>query len=722
MEFKRGDVLVYLCPPKKMKLFRSFCLMLVGCLFGMTTHAQLVVDATFSPQQLVEDVLIGQGVQVSNFQFTGNPASRGFFDGANSNIGLASGVILSTGRAIDAVGPNTSPAGGISEEGTDFARPGDAALTGISGSLSGTHDASVLEFDFIPSSDTVQFKFVFASNEYMFWVGTANINDVFAFFLSGPGIVGELNVALIPGTTTPITMVNVNANNNSQFYVDNGDETGEEGAATVSYNGFTTPLTAIAVLPETCQPYHIRLAIADGGDGLYDSAVFLEAGSFSSPTVSLNAETNYTSTTGSLDLVEGCSTMSLTFERSEPLDAPLTVGLNFSGSATVGADVTNIPNFIIFPAGQATTTITFNIVEDALVEGTETLIIAIDQLNPCSTGPATSVTLTIQDVEPMTLQITPSLALGCPTPSTIDVVVLGGYPVYDYQWNGAADTDASITVNPYTTTNYSVIVTDACGFVATASSSISINYLQMQVSAAGVVVCNGDDALLESVVSGGLGSITYLWDGNGTDPTYSLSPTSTVSVVLQVTDSCGISESITATVTVEQLDASFTHQLIKHSTIQFTNTTIGATDFSWNFGDGEGSFRESPLHEYAMEGTYPVTLTVTNSNGCQSTLEDTVIAYPPLHVYIPNAFTPNGDGVNDVFGIEGEGYLYYDLEIVDRWGNKMKHGRFKDNTAWDGTYKGKLVPSGAYVYRVWVEPPIGIEVRETGVLNVLSGE
>jgi gliding motility-associated-like protein len=705
-----------------MKLFRSFYLMLVACHFGLSAHAQLVVDATYSPQQLVEDVLIGQGVQVSNFQFTGNPASRGFFDGSSSNIGLASGVILSTGRAIDAVGPNSTTAGSISEEGTDFMRPGDAALSAISASSLGTHDASVLEFDFIPSSDTVQFRYVFASNEYMFWVNpTNNINDVFAFFVSGPGISGEQNIALLPGTTTPITMLNVNANTNSQYYIDNGDDAGEQGGTSVNYNGFTRVLTA-QVLLTSCQSYHIRLAIADGGDGTYDSAVFLEAGSFSSPTVSLSAETNYTSTTGSLDLVEGCSSMSLTFERSEPFDAPLTVGLNFSGTATVGADVTNIPNTITFPAGQGTTTITFNIVQDGVAEGVETMTIALDQLNPCSSGPASSVTITIQDVVPMSLQITPSLALGCPTPSTIDVVVSGGYPVYEYQWNGAADTDASITVNPYSTTNYTVIVTDACGFIATATSTITVNYQQMVVSVPSVVVCNGDDALLVSTVTGGMGIISYLWDGGGTDSTLALTPTSTVSVVLQVTDDCGISESTMATVTVEELDASFTQQLVKHSTIQFTNTTVGATNFSWDFGDGEVSIRESPLHEYAEEGTYPVILTVTNSNGCQSFIEDTVTVYPPLHVYIPNSFTPNGDGVNDVFGIQGEGYLYYDLEIFDRWGNKMKFGRFKDDTAWDGTYNGKLVPSGAYVYRVWVEPPIGIEVKEAGVLHVLSGE
>ena len=705
-----------------MRLIRSYGLLLLAYFCGLSAHAQLVVDATYSPQQLVEDVLIGQGVQVSNIQFTGNPAARGYFFGANSNLNLDSGVILSTGRAVDAMGPNTSTAGSIAEEGTDFFRPGDPALSAISGSSLGTHDASILEFDFIPSSDTVQFRYVFASNEYMFWVNpNNNINDVFAFFVSGPGIAGEMNIALLPGTTTPITMLNVNANTNAQYYIDNGDEAGEQGGTTLSYNGFTTVLTAMAVLT-SCETYHIRLAIADGGDGTYDSAVFLEAGSFTSPTVSLNAETNYSSSSGSLALVEGCSSMSLTFERSEPLDAALTVGLNFSGTATIGADVTNIPNSITFPAGQATTTITFNVVDDGLVEGTEDLTISLDQLNPCSSGPATSVTFTIEDVDPMSLQITPSTALGCPEPRTIDVVVTGGYPVYTYQWTGAPGTDGSITVNPFSTTNYTVMVTDACGFTATASSTISVNYQQLQVSVADVAVCNGEDAVLQSVVSGGLGSVSYLWNGNGTDPTYTISPQSTVSVTLQVTDSCGISESTNATVSVEELQASFTHQLVKHSTVQFTNTTVGATDFSWDFGDGSGSIRESPLHEYAVEGTYPVTLTVTSSNGCLSTIEDTITVYPPLRVYIPNAFTPNGDGLNDVFGIEGEGYLYYDLEIYDRWGNRMRHGRFKDNTAWDGTYNGKLVPSGAYVYHVWVEPPIGIEVRETGLIHVLSGE
>lgn len=688
-----------------------------GIAFG-----QLVVDQTYTPQQLVENVLIGQGVQVSNVTFTGASASRGYFNGSNSNIGLSAGVILSSGRVTDAVGPNTSSAGSTAEEGTDFGTQGDPALTAISGSMAGTFNASVLEFDFIPSSDTVQFRFVFASNEYMVWIGTANINDLFAFFLSGPGISGDQNIALIPGTTTPITMLNVNANVNSQYYIDNGDDPGEQGGSSVDYNGFTTVLTAMAVITP-CEEYHIRLAIADGGDGFYDSAVFLEEGSFTSPSVSISAESSFSASASAQQLVEGCSEMTLTFERSAPFDDPLSIGLTFSGSATVGDDITSIPNAVTFPAGAETATISFSVIDDGIVEGLEDMTITLNQLNPCSTGSSTSVTFTIEDAEPMTLQITPDVTLTCPEERLVEVIASGGYGNYSYSWN-SGQTASSITVTPVSSNVYTVTVTDACGFAETASSTVSIpNYQPLSVSVTDVVVCGGEEVTLESTVQGGFGNISYLWDGGGgMQPTYTFNATQTVDVNLVVTDDCGLSETGSGTVTVDTVEASFTHQLVAHSTVQFTSSTSNVFDFSWDFGDGTGSTRESPLHEYEEEGDYPVSLTVVNSNGCETTLYDTVTVYPPLHVYIPNSFTPNGDGINDVFGVEGEGYLYYDLEIFDRWGNMLKAGRFRDNTAWDGTYRKKFVPTGMYVYRVWVQPPIGIEVKESGALYVISGE
>ncbi len=693
---------------------KLYGLLIALLLLGTNVSAQLTVDASYTPQQLVEDVLIGGGVQVSNFQFSGNAAARGYFDGSNSNIGLGSGIIISTGRAADAPGPNGTP---ISDLGTEFNGAGDPELTAISGSPLGTYDAAFLEFDFVPSSDTVQFKYVFASNEYMLYVGTG-VNDVFAFLISGPGIVGEQNVALIPGTATPVAIDNVNANTNAQYYIDNENPPG----ASVEYNGFTQPFTATAVLTP-CESYHIRLAIADAGDESFDSAVFLEAGSFTSPSVSLNAESTYSASANTEALVEGCSSMTLTFERSAPLDDPLSIGLTYTGTATVGADISSIPNAITFPAGSATTTLSFTVLEDSQLEGIENMTITLDQLNPCATGPPTSVTFTIQDVQPIVLNITPDVVFVCPEEYNITVVPSGGYPAYTYDWSGSTEVDESITVFPISTTTYNVVVTDACGFSATAFTTVSIpDYDPIQVSVNDVVVCNGDEATLNSQVSGGFGNITYLWNGNGADVDYTITPQNSTTVTLVVTDDCNLSQSATANVLVDNVQASFSHQLIGHATVQFTSNTVDVYGYLWDFGDGAESTRESPTHEYAEEGTYLVTLTVVNSNGCETTIEQEVTVYPPLHVYIPNTFTPNGDGVNDVFGIEGEGYLYYDLEIYDSWGSKLRYGRFTDNTAWDGMYKGRLVPSGAYVYEVYVQPPIGIEVKRTGILYVLSGE
>lgn len=684
--------------------------MLIALLLCNTALAQLTVDANYTPQQLVEDVLVGGGVEVSNFQSSGAAQARGYFDGSNSNIGLSSGIVISTGRVDDAPGPNGTP---ISDTGTEFSGAGDLELTAISGIP--TFDAAIVEFDFIPSSDTIQFNYVFASNEYMLYVGTG-VNDVFAFLISGPGIVGEQNVALIPGSTTPVTIDNVNANagSNPQFYIDNENPPG----STIEYNGFTQVFTATAVLTP-CETYHIRLAIADAGDESFDSAVFLEAGSFSSPIVSVNAESSFATSTSAL--VEGCSEMTLNFERSAPLEDELSVGLTISGTATNGVDISNIPSMITFASGSATATISFDVLEDVLAEGVEDMTITLDQLNPCATGPATSVSFTIEDKEPMSVAITPDVTFTCPEEYDITVTPSGGYPDYQYSWTGLVETTPNVSVFPIQTATYFVTVTDACGQTETASTTVSIpNYQPLEVSVDDVTVCNGNEATILSTVTGGLGNITYAWEGGGSDPDYTFTPTETTTITLTVSDDCNLTESATANVAVDEVEASISHALIGHATVQFTSTSYNIYEFTWDFGDGLSSTRPNPSHAYEQEGTYPVTLTVLNGNGCEAVLRDTVTVYPPLHVYIPNAFSPNGDGINDVFGMVGEGYLYYDLEIFDRWGNRLRFGRFRDETAWDGTYKGKQVPADMYAYKIWVQPPIGIEFKESGVIHVLT--
>jgi hypothetical protein len=149
----------------------------------------------------------------------------------------------------------------------------------------------VLEFDFVPSSDTVTFNYSFGSEEYLAWVNTT-FNDVFGFFISGPGITGiyssppgfpngSQNIAVVPNSNPllPITVSSVHPGYNGQYY---------NSGTTISYNGYTDVFTALAVV-QPCETYHIRLAIADGSDDYLDSGVFLEANSFSSPVIGVSA-------------------------------------------------------------------------------------------------------------------------------------------------------------------------------------------------------------------------------------------------------------------------------------------------------------------------------------------------------------------------------------------------------------------------------------------------
>jgi len=679
-----------------------------------SARAQLQVTTTQTPQQLVEDVLIGQGVQVSNIQFTGDVQARGYFNGSSSNIGLAEGIILSTGNVVDAIGPNGTPS---SDSGTDFQRPGNQALSAIAGFI--TWDAAILEFDFVPSSDTVQFRYVFASNEYMLYVG-ANVNDVFAFLISGPGITGEQNIALIPGTPTPVTIDNLNANQNAQYYIDNGDMAGDPPGQTVEYNGFTVPLIATAILTP-CQTYHIRLAIADGGDGLYDSAVFLDAGSFSSPVVSLQPTTNFSATAGQFLLVEGCSDLTLTFERSEPVDNPLTVGITFSGTATQNVDFTGIGNNIFFPAGQSVVQYVVQILEDGQSEGIEDAVISLVQTNPCASGPPQSVTFSIVDAVPMSVQTSPAATFFCPQDYVINAVVTGGYATYNYTWSGApGQTGSSITVAPLSTTNYTVIVTDACGFTATSSTNVTMTgYVPVAVSVADVVICNGADAEVVAVVAGGGGTISYLWNTGETTPSYTTNPVEDTPVYVQVTDSCGFTASDTAIILVDNFAASFNYDHIRHDTYDFTNTSPEPQTVYWDFGDGTTSIDLDPVHSFAEEGSYTVILTAINKNGCESGDTAEVVSYAPMRVYFPNSFTPNGDGLNDMFGMTGEAYKGYRIVIYSRGGQEIYSGVHYDEKAWDGTVNGTLVPRGLYIFKAEVVPPAGMNVKVDGTIMVL---
>jgi hypothetical protein len=263
--------------PAPMKKFYTTSSLLLTFIFATTfSRAQLTVDSTLTATQLV-NTLLGPGVTATNITMTGTPDAFAEFFEPSSSFGINHGILLTTGSVSFSIGPNL-----VEYQGQDNLLAGDALLDTYSGAI--TFDASILEFDFQCLTDSVQFRYVFGSEEYNEFV-FQGFNDVFGFFISGPGLAGQKNIALVPATTTPCSIDSINNGYafgqstgpclNCQYYVDNYTGT------ILEYDGYTTVLTA----KEAVQPfsiYHIKIAIADATDGLYDSGVFLEVGSFSS--------------------------------------------------------------------------------------------------------------------------------------------------------------------------------------------------------------------------------------------------------------------------------------------------------------------------------------------------------------------------------------------------------------------------------------------------------
>lgn len=233
-------------------------------------------------QALIQALMVGGCVEVTNISYTGTPRATGIVIDSSGTLGLDYGVLLTTGRANNFVGPNNTE-----NETTNNGLGGDTDLSSLSSGA--TYDIAMIEFDFIPQGDTIFVAdFIFGSEEYPEYVNT-QFNDVFGFFVSGPGITGPysnsgVNTAIIPGSSIPIAINNINNGNtqsypstgpceNCQYYVEN-----DSGVA-VQYDAYTVPmhLEHPVVAGET---YHFKVAIADVGDRLYDSGVLIQSHSF----------------------------------------------------------------------------------------------------------------------------------------------------------------------------------------------------------------------------------------------------------------------------------------------------------------------------------------------------------------------------------------------------------------------------------------------------------
>jgi gliding motility-associated-like protein len=538
-------------------------------LLPLITFGQLTTSTAQAPDALVQNVLLGSGVTVSNISFNGVPVTIGSFDASNTNLGIDEGIIMTTGTILNVPGEGPHGPNNSLGAGKDNSAPGYPLLSNLIGNIA-TYDAAILEFDFVPYSDSVKFNYVFGSEEYPEYV-SSTFNDAFAFFISGPGIPGGMqNIAQVPFGGGPVTINNVNngqANagpcQNCTYYNNNGDGNSapqNSSANFIQYDGFTDVMTAESAV-QCGQTYHLIICIADAGDGLLDSGIFLEANSLSSKTP---VEIEYTVSQelfGSPDIIgEGCVTTTVTLER-EPAQSTssMTIPINVLGTATEGVDYSNLPNSITFPAGVSQVQFDFDAFQDGIIEGQETIIIQFPIVDPCGNVTPIIIELFIQDIDPVAVEIT-GTEITCPGESvTLSANPTGGAPPFTYLWN-TGETTQTISVTPAATTTYTVTVTDAC-LNESASNTFEVAVpilppLVLNETPDITEICPYLPKLLEANATGGSGNYTYQWsstfDANlGTTSSINVVPSTTTTYTVIVSDNCGNStmETILYTIT-----------------------------------------------------------------------------------------------------------------------------------------------------------------------------
>jgi gliding motility-associated-like protein len=483
----------------------------------------------------------------------------------------------------------------------------------------------------------------------------------------------------------------------------------------------------------------------------------------------------------------GCLTTAfVTITEPSPLSAPMGVTTDVScnggnnGSASVNpSGGAGSYNYFWSPSGGT------DQAANNLAAGTYS--VTVTDANGCTIVNTSTVTEPIA----LSLLINGATTICQQQSATITAVPGGGIGPYTYLWNNL-DTSSVQTVAPTSTTNYSVIVTDANGCTITQSVDINVNPPLAVNAQSTAQICDGDAASVSAYnMSGGTGGpYTYSWSTGQTGVSFSDNPAVTTNYTVTISDGCSPDTFAITTVIVNPLPIVAFGPAGSSGcapvSVDFTDSSITSVGsfYSWNMGDGTGSNQQAFSYIYTNPGTYNVVLTITSAEGCTSTSTPHPIAvYPvpnadfiapaeweimegvtplqmnnlstysdtwfwdfgdggtdsifnPAHsytdtgfynimlistnsegcidtayrlvyvtgefvIYIPDAFTPNGDGTNDGFRAYGMYIKDYDMWILDRWGGKIFHSTDLNNP-WDGTYfeNKKLCQNGVYIYKI----------------------
>lgn len=458
---------------------------------------QDIIDAVASPQTVISNVTI----DCPN-------GAYGTFTADNSDLGLEKGIVLSSGQVSEMANVANFFASSINGS------PGDSDLDYFSNQSGGatSQDACIVEMDVFAATDELTFEYIFGSEEYPNFVNST-FNDIFAFLISGPGIVGDVNIgnqeniATLPdGNNTLVEINSVNFENNWEYYRNN--ELGQSvvyGGLTSDFLGVKKSLTASATV-DPCNTYHLKLAIADRGDSSFDSGVFVSEIKGGTPQLSVNFAS------GIDYLIEGCSGTDdeLQVSLNNPQDEIAKYGVTISGTATQGVDyILNMPDTVILNPGETLLSYPLIPLVDNLMEGTETIIITLSNNFGCGTINFAEITIEITDEPEVVINLGADTALVCAN----NGLTLSVEGAQTYFWTPVSVVDNATSPTPFATPITDVMVyvegnvgpcfdTDSI-FLQIVDPQISINPLTV------TDICEGTDVMLEAVNN--VGNQNLIW-------------------------------------------------------------------------------------------------------------------------------------------------------------------------------------------------------------------
>ncbi len=710
------------------------------------------------PMWLVQNVMVGPNMTVfSPIGPLGTPISQpsstqiGKFNINNPNFGLDSGIVMVSTDAIDVVPgqfgtytsyPTQTPSANLT-----------TVLNAIGSSSSSQYDRASIQFSFVAPGDSVKFDYIFASKEYTSYT-CSSFNDVFGFFLIGQGINGAplwnangtpnidtVNLAVIPGTTTPVAVNTINqgypsgswpASNcssanpnyvtNSVFYNANSG-----GTSIINMEGYTDVFTAKASV--SCGSlYTIKMFICDVSDGALNSAVFIGARSFELPTISLSQAWNQGNSFNDSTMIEGCQPSWLYLDRQGAVFDTMVVDFVYGGTAVSGTDYAPLPTSITLLPGQTRDSIQIWAYDDGVAEPNETISIVMQPVTTnCAVYPAQYKTFVIRDKVSVTVDATVGAGndtLSCPGQQS---TLLGTFTTGEGNTTGWWESDTAggvqLTVNPIATTTYHFYGIDECMTVA-AMDSITIYVLpydSVETYSDTTWICPGESVEIQARARYGTEPLTYTWLSGPVDSLWTVTPNASRWYPYKVVDQCGFTTWDSVWVGVAPLPgAAFTYYPNPSNplNVQFTNQSSDTNYVAWYFGDGDVSSEVNPQHSYSKPGTYRVSLAVADSLGCSDSVTVDIELRMDYYVYIPTAFTPNGDIVNDRIKVEALGIEGLQWDIFNRWGLKV----FSTSDlaeSWDGTYGGQPVPEGVYSYKLLIYLPFGNIAEEHGTFTLI---